>query len=202
MHPVPPKPSDPSTTIHLQCCSISSLHKRLRVPDKSWSSSNSRSVDESALRGVVLCSGCNALHSVRRCCTALQRADAETDSERTTTHSSVQPIERFTPRASRLRTRHTFPHRPMPVVALACAGTNVCGDCRLCCSAPPTSEGKAVCRTRREHASRAAPGFRIGFDSGLATPRHSGVGGREGRRGQVEASSVEHAGLCPCRCGG
>ena len=54
-------------------------------------------------------------------------------------HSSVQPIERFTP--GRPSTRHTFPHRPMPVVALACANTNVCGDCRLRCSAPPMSEG-------------------------------------------------------------
>ena len=52
-------------------------------------------------------------------------------------------------------------------------------------------------RTCREHASRAAPGFRIGFSTGQATPfgseRASGRGAGSGR--QVEASSVEHAGL-------
>ena len=90
-----------------------------------------------ALRGVVL--RCNVLHYVRRCCTALQRVDVETDR---TPHADALfgPADRaLHPRQA--RTRHTFPHRPMPVLALACANTNVCGDCRLRCSAPPTSEG-------------------------------------------------------------
>ena len=130
-------------------------------------------VDAPAVRGVVM--RCNALESGRRCCTGCCTAcnvwTRRPNAHRTPTHSSVQPIERFTP--GRPRIRHTFAHRPTPVLVLACANTNVCGDCRLRCSAPPTSEGWAVCRSRsrtvhnsrtsREHASlsRAASGFRV-----------------------------------------
>jgi hypothetical protein len=125
------------------------------------------------------------------------------------THTTQRRILRysrssFTP--GRPRTRHAFPHRPMPVLALACASTNICGDCRLRCSAPPTSEGCTVCRTRREYASRAAPGFLIGFGAGHARPLHSGVGvrasGGQAAGGKSRQARWNTPAFALCRCGG
>ena len=90
-------------------------------------------VDVPALRGAcTAATRCTLFDGVALRCNVWTRRP---NAHRTPTHSSVQPIERITP--GRPRTRHTFPHRPMPVLALARADTTVCGDCRLRCSALP-----------------------------------------------------------------